>query len=263
MTMERRWTLLLAVAALAGLGLALALVPLPRGGAPAEAEPLSEFADFQNLGPDDLATLQVKLTYVGPQGKAIPTVAFAAGPVDMSRFLPFRRDGVHYGNDDLGAETFAATTAELQAAIDAAGGIPAATTTDPAADALLSFMLQASPDGGDIGFEAILDHEDARFLLDALRLALDAGNAQGRDALAGLETAIGPGTGDADCDGDVDAVDALMVLRRVAALEPFGDCVATGNVRCDDDIDAVDALFILRHVAALPVDLPAACLPIG
>ena len=36
-----------------------------------------------------------------------------------------------------------------------------------------------------------------------------------------------------------------------------------GDVDCDGDHDAVDALVILLHVAGLPVNLPADCLPIG
>lgn len=69
--------------------------------------------------------------------------------------------------------------------------------------------------------------------------------------------------GDVDCDGDADAVDALQVLRHLAALSVnqnppcpgIGTEVASlfGDVDCDGDVDAVDALTILRHVAGLPV----------
>ncbi len=34
---------------------------------------------------------------------------------------------------------------------------------------------------------------------------------------------------------------------------------ARGDLNCDGSVDSVDALVILRHVAALPVDLPAGC----
>ncbi|HSP56430.1 MAG TPA: hypothetical protein VLS25_12685 [Dehalococcoidia bacterium] len=68
--------------------------------------------------------------------------------------------------------------------------------------------------------------------------------------------------GDADCDGDVDAVDALQVLRRVAGLSSTG-CVLRANVKCDDSLDAVDALQVLRSVAGLSVNLPGNCVAIG
>lgn len=69
--------------------------------------------------------------------------------------------------------------------------------------------------------------------------------------------------GDADCDGDVDAIDALMVLREVAGLPRAAGCIAWGDADCDGDIDAVDALRILRHVAGLPVAPVTGCPQIG
>lgn len=38
---------------------------------------------------------------------------------------------------------------------------------------------------------------------------------------------------------------------------------AEGDVNCDGQVDAIDALLLLRHVAGLPVNLPAGCPPIG
>lgn len=69
--------------------------------------------------------------------------------------------------------------------------------------------------------------------------------------------------GDVDCDGDVDEVDALFVLRFVANLQPFADCIDAGDVDCNGEVDVMDALIILRHVAALPLDLPSGCPAIG
>ncbi len=77
-----------------------------------------------------------------------------------------------------------------------------------------------------------------------------------------------------DCNGGVDAVDALKDLRYVAGIsysqdEPCPDIgteVASkfGDVDCDEDIDAVDALRILRFVAGLPpLSTPPSCPPIG
>ncbi|MCH8815290.1 MAG: hypothetical protein IH957_09390 [Chloroflexi bacterium] len=66
--------------------------------------------------------------------------------------------------------------------------------------------------------------------------------------------------GDIDCDGDRDAVDALVILRfvggfsdeLVACAQPagaFSGEAVQGDVDCDDDVDAVDALALLRFVA--------------
>jgi len=88
--------------------------------------------------------------------------------------------------------------------------------------------------------------------------------------------------GDNNCDGLVNAVDALATLRTVASLfvsqrpgcpglgNPFSAAFAPqgnggpvfGDIDCDHDLDAVDALFILRFVASLPVNLPQGCSPL-
>lgn len=58
--------------------------------------------------------------------------------------------------------------------------------------------------------------------------------------------------GDVDCNGVVDAVDALQVLRDVAGLSTSASCMSQlGDVDCGGDIDAVDALLVLRAVAGL------------
>ena len=69
--------------------------------------------------------------------------------------------------------------------------------------------------------------------------------------------------GDTDCDGDVDSVDGLFVLRDVAGFDP-SECIDQGDVDCDEDRDSVDALGILRDVAALPpLDQNEPCTDIG
>ena len=80
--------------------------------------------------------------------------------------------------------------------------------------------------------------------------------------------------GDVDCNGVVNSVDALKVLRYVAQLsvsqEPdcplIGSEVASlfGDVDCGGAVNAVDALKILRFVAELPpLDAPIGCPPVG
>lgn len=71
--------------------------------------------------------------------------------------------------------------------------------------------------------------------------------------------------GDVDCNGGVDAGDALFVLRDTAALTHEAACMENaGDTNCDGALDVVDALSILRFAAALP-PLPAApgCPEIG
>ncbi len=70
--------------------------------------------------------------------------------------------------------------------------------------------------------------------------------------------------GDTGCDGNIDAVDALLVLRGAVGLPNLGLCAGSaGNINCDGALNSVDALLILRYVAALPVALPVGCPAIG
>lgn len=80
--------------------------------------------------------------------------------------------------------------------------------------------------------------------------------------------------GDMDCDGDIDSVDGLGILRRVGGLpglpqqEPCPDVGLAGGIfgdlGCDGALDAVDALRVLRHVAGLPpLNAPKGCPAVG
>lgn len=83
-----------------------------------------------------------------------------------------------------------------------------------------------------------------------------------------------PVFGDMDCDGDVDAVDALAILRFVAGLPPLAQTepcddvgsagAAFGDLDCDGDVDAVDALAVLGFVAGLsPLAQTEPCPDVG
>jgi hypothetical protein len=87
-----------------------------------------------------------------------------------------------------------------------------------------------------------------------------------------VATTGAPQTADVDCNGSIDALDALQVLRQVAGLgsSPAG-CAAQaglsiaqaarvwGDMDCDGDADAIDAMRILRYAAGLANLLPPGC----
>ncbi len=79
---------------------------------------------------------------------------------------------------------------------------------------------------------------------------------------AAAEPAAGT-SGDVNCDGAVNAVDALQVLRYIAGLSAAACLGSAGDVDCSGSIDAVDALLILRYVAGLRTTVPDFCPPIG
>jgi hypothetical protein len=135
---------------------------------------LSPFPDFQAMSLDQLTALQVKLTFVGEQEKAVPTVAFTSttNAVDLSKFVPFRRVGIDYSNDDGPISTFAATPSELQAVVQEVGKVPPVPPGGVAALPYISFSLFNSVNGVDKAFEVILNELDGIPLFQALRTAL-------------------------------------------------------------------------------------------
>ena len=62
--------------------------------------------------------------------------------------------------------------------------------------------------------------------------------------------------GDVDCDRNIGAIDALLVLQRVAALLNSLDCEANADVGGTPGVDSVDALLILQYTAGLISSLP-------
>jgi dipeptidyl aminopeptidase/acylaminoacyl peptidase len=123
-----------------------------------------------------------------------------------------------------------------------------------------------SPDGAYIVYDKLTSTNP--FTYDLFALNVSSGTAVALTSDPGSEfdpdwQPLNNLSGDTDCDGGVDAVDALHDLRYTASIAPFATCVFAGNVKCDDAITAVDSLFILRYVAQLAVDLPQGCPEIG
>lgn len=72
--------------------------------------------------------------------------------------------------------------------------------------------------------------------------------------------------GDANCDGSINPVDSLTVLRYDAGLSvtPPEDCIlATADINCDGEVNPIDSLGILRYDAGLPVSQPNDCPLLG
>jgi hypothetical protein len=88
------------------------------------------------------------------------------------------------------------------------------------------------------------------------------GETDGGIGVEGSDTISQVSAGDANCDGSVNPVDSLTVLRYDAGLSvtPTEDCIlATADVNCDGNINPVDSLGILRFDAGLTVSQPDDC----
>jgi hypothetical protein len=170
---------------LIGVGIAIVL------GGMASGQTFSPYSVFQSMSLSDLATLQVKLTYVGPQNEALPTVAATApgNPVNLALFVPFHRPGISYANDALPVLSFTASPNQLQTMITNVGQLANVTAGTVSANPYLSFALLNTA-GGTHAFEAVLGTTDAAALFTQL-LAAFGGNSPGILLISRQECSIG------------------------------------------------------------------------
>ncbi|HSP54183.1 MAG TPA: dockerin type I domain-containing protein [Dehalococcoidia bacterium] len=104
----------------------------------------------------------------------------------------------------------------------------------------------------------------ARYLCPPLLVLILLLLSGGSPAVAPAAAAAGTAQGDVTCDGAVNAVDSLQILRSVAGLSTSAECLPeAADVNCDSAVNAVDALRILRYVAGLSNEVPDGCAPIG
>jgi len=158
--------------------LLISLVAASCFAARAPAQTFSPYSDFQAMTLSQLATLQVKLTYVGDYSNATLSsvlLGASANNLDHTLFVPYRRADQTY--DDAGFLKFTATVQELKALIDDVGTLPGVTDGDVDPNGSVSFsMLNTS--GGTKVFEAIVDSANGETLFRQILAAL-SNNAPG------------------------------------------------------------------------------------
>ena len=146
----------------------------------------------------DLRTLQVKLTYVGPQTKPVPTVVFTTFHhiIRMDWFLPLRRTDLHYDNDDIAVWNFTVTPGEMKQVVTMLAGLETLQAPHETEAPFLSLMLVLQDSRlGEVAIEAVLDQDGAEVVTRAIRDALDENNGLGRNVVDLQRQVVFPQTG--------------------------------------------------------------------
>ncbi len=133
----------------------------------------------------DLRTLQMKLTYVGPQLKPVPSVAFTSffHVLRTEWFDSTRSPGISYANDEYGMWNFTARPEEL---VDIASQLSwlSAEGDAPAGERIVSLaMVMKESRVGELSAEFLLDRSRTKDAVDSLVRVLSRGNGIARDVL--------------------------------------------------------------------------------
>jgi hypothetical protein len=134
----------------------------------------------------DLHTLQIKLTYVGPQLKGTPSVAFTTFHhlLQMDWFIPLRRPHLSYGNDEGDVLNFTVAPEEMTRIVRILADLEAVRAPSEATSPQLSLMLVLKKSRlGETAYEAVVDADEAQNVNRVIRDALDEGNLIGRKVM--------------------------------------------------------------------------------
>ena len=190
-----------------------------------DAQSFAPYSDFQAMTAAELATLQVKLTYLGIQFGMVNTVMFGVSEtaLDVNLFMPYHHGNRIYVNDAVGQAKFAATVGQLKALIDDAGTLPEVTDGGVDSGAVVSFSLLNTAGGTTKAFESIVSSANGKALFEQLLLAL-ASNARAIRVLRGFgcDAGVLPPTPPADMQGQVAVASSGLRRDRHAPDEYVG-----------------------------------------
>jgi hypothetical protein len=136
--------------------------------------------------PRDLRPLQIKLTYVGIQTKAAPSVVFTTfyHLVQMQWFLPLRQSDLNYANDDTFLWNFTVSPDEMKNIIVMLRREESLRNERHVPVPHLSLMVVLRDSRlGQVAFHMVLDRVGADDVTKTIYDALDPDNGLGRNVL--------------------------------------------------------------------------------
>lgn len=141
------------------------------------------FSAIVAADPADYGNYLFKLTYMGPQSRILKTMVFgSATPRSVTRFLPYRRPGHPYVNDDRSdIVDFGMSAAEVGAIVGAMSSDAVFTDNSDRPTPVLSLMIMRDVGGPDEKvFETLVEFADAnRLVRGIIGRNLDLGNTDG------------------------------------------------------------------------------------
>jgi hypothetical protein len=116
-------------------------------------------------------------------------------------------------------------------------------------------VIATLPANGDSYFDSGL--EDGVKYWYRVAAANEAGTSEYSNVVYEMATALPqPLIGDASCDGEVDAIDAALILQLNAGLIGTLPCEMDADVNGDGAVNAIDAALVLQYAAGLIDTLP-------
>jgi len=109
--------------------------------------------------------MQMKLTYVGPQRKVVPTIGISVKEFDIEKFKGYGTEGIDYSNDDIFIAEIKVTQEEMKkivVSILSSDLLKEYLEEESPEEPMLSFMLYDAREGKVI--ELLLDKEKAKEL---------------------------------------------------------------------------------------------------
>jgi len=150
----------------------------------------SKLEYFLHLNQDVVQRTQMKLTYVGPQEKATPSVGIVpeGKAFELRPFQKLRHPGVNYGNDDVvKPELCVLAPGDYQKAYSATMEALKGSAEETRRPFLSVATVQ---DAGTEGAEVLLDRQRSEALWNALISAISPDNSEARATLQKLGSRV-------------------------------------------------------------------------
>jgi hypothetical protein len=178
----------------------------------AAAQVVAPFSFFQSRSAEQMARLQIRITYVGPKTRSFPSLALSLPGDTLDPNLPryYHRPKFKYPDTSIGLVVCPITTPQLKAALDSVATLPDVVDGDVDSLALFSFAMVDTSGGEPHWFESILDETSGMQLVSRMAEAL-RDNPRAASAMATI--ACGLRVQSPDLEGEVTKLLAVTLAR--------------------------------------------------